>query len=41
MGTNYASATINADRGQHSFNLSLDAFLAKRGAATIVSRGRD
>src|SRR6202790_235758 len=40
MGTNYAQATINADRGQRSFNLSLDQFLAKRGAATIVSRGR-
>jgi membrane-bound lytic murein transglycosylase B len=40
MGTNYAQATINADRGQRSFNLSLDAFLAKRGAAAIVSRGR-
>jgi membrane-bound lytic murein transglycosylase B len=40
MGTNYAQATIAADRGQRSFNLSLDAFLAKRGAATIVSRGR-
>jgi len=40
MATNYASATIAADRGQRSFSLSLDAFLAKRGAATIVSRGR-
>src|ERR1700694_5148016 len=40
MGTNYAQATINADRGQRSFNLSLDAFLSKRGAATILSRGR-
>jgi membrane-bound lytic murein transglycosylase B len=40
MGTNYAQATINADRGQRSFNLSLDQFLAKRGAATIVARGR-
>ena len=40
MATNYAQATINADRGQRSFNLSLDAFLAKRGAATIVARGR-
>ena len=40
MGTSYASATIAADRGQRSFNLSLDAFLAKRGAATIVARGR-
>ena len=40
MGTNYASATIAADRGQRSFNLSLDQFLAKRGASSIVSRGR-
>src|SRR6188474_2267480 len=40
MGTNYAQATINADRGQRSFNLSLDQFLAKRGAATIVAKGR-
>jgi len=40
MGTNYAQATINADRGQRSFSLSLDQFLAKRGAATIVARGR-
>jgi membrane-bound lytic murein transglycosylase B len=40
MATNYAGATIAADRGQRSFGLSLDAFLAKRGAATIVARGR-
>jgi membrane-bound lytic murein transglycosylase B len=40
MGTNYASATIAADRSLHSFSLSLDAFLAKRDAAAIVSRGR-
>jgi membrane-bound lytic murein transglycosylase B len=40
MGTSYASATINADRGQRSFSLSLDQFLAKRGAPAIVSRGR-
>jgi membrane-bound lytic murein transglycosylase B len=40
MAANYASATINADRGQRSFNLSLDQFLAKRGGAAIVSRGR-
>ena len=40
MATNYAQATINADRGQRSFGLSLDQFLAKRGAATIVARGR-
>jgi membrane-bound lytic murein transglycosylase B len=36
----YASATIAADRSQHSFGLSLEAFLAKRGASTIVARGR-
>ena len=40
MQTHYASATIGADRSQHSFGLSLDQFLAKRGASAIVSRGR-
>ena len=40
MQTNYASATIAADRGQRSFSLSLEQFLAKRGAPTIVARGR-
>src|SRR5207237_1299367 len=40
MQTSYATATINADRGQRSFRLSLDQFLAKRGGAAIVSRGR-
>lgn len=40
MGTSYASATIAADRGQRSFGLSLDQFLAKRGASAIVARGR-
>jgi membrane-bound lytic murein transglycosylase B len=40
MQANYASATIAADRGQRSFSLSLEQFLAKRGASTIVSRGR-
>jgi membrane-bound lytic murein transglycosylase B len=39
-GTNYATATIAADRGMKSFKLSLDQFLVKRGAAAIVSRGR-
>src|ERR1700681_402595 len=38
--TNYATATIAADRGQRSFSLSLDQFLAKRGASAIVARGR-
>jgi len=40
MTTNYATATIAADRGQRSFRLSLDQFLAKRGVAAIVARGR-
>jgi len=40
MQTNYASATISADRGQRSFSLSLEQFLAKRGAPAIVARGR-
>jgi lytic murein transglycosylase len=40
MDTSYANATIRADRGQHSFKLSLDAFMQKRGSATIVKRGR-
>lgn len=39
-GTHYATATINADRGQKSFRLSLDEFMRKRGASVIVSRGR-
>src|SRR5262245_48118586 len=40
MATNYASATIAADRGQRSFRLSLDQFLAKRGGSAIAARGR-
>ena len=39
MGTSYSTGTIRADRNQHSFKLSLDAFMAKRGAAGIVARG--
>jgi lytic murein transglycosylase len=39
-GTKYATATIYADRHQKSFKLSLPAFMAKRGASTIVARGR-
>jgi membrane-bound lytic murein transglycosylase B len=40
MAADYAHATIAADRGQKSFRLSLDQFLAKRGGAVITSRGR-
>lgn len=38
--THYAQATINADRGQKSFKLSLQQFMQKRGSATIVARGK-
>ena len=38
--TTYAGATIAADRSLHSFKLSLDQFMVKRGAAAIVARGR-
>lgn len=40
MATTYSGATIAADRGQRSFRLSLDQFLAKRGGQAIVARGR-
>jgi len=40
MGTSYAQATINADRGQRSFRLSFEQFMIKRGGATIAARGR-
>ena len=40
MATNYSTATISADRGQKSFHLSLDQFMAKRGGSVIASRGR-
>src|SRR5262249_24354788 len=40
MATSYATPTIAADRGQRSFGLSLDQFLAKRGGSAIVARGR-
>lgn len=38
--TSYATATIKADRSQHSFKLSLEQFMQKRGASTIVAQGR-
>jgi lytic murein transglycosylase len=38
--TQYATSTINADRNQRSFKLSLDEFMQKRGADTIVAQGR-
>ncbi len=38
--TSYATRTIHADRNQKSFKLSLEQFLQKRGADTIVAQGR-
>jgi membrane-bound lytic murein transglycosylase B len=40
MSTSYSKGTIRADRGQHNFELSLNAFMAKRGASGIIARGR-
>src|ERR1700738_5254746 len=40
MATNYSNATIAADRGQRSFHLSLNQFLAKRGGSAIATRRR-
>jgi membrane-bound lytic murein transglycosylase B len=40
MATNYATATIAADRNQGSMRLSLDQFLARRGGSAIAARGR-
>ena len=40
MTTSYSTATISADRGQKSFKLSLEQFMAKRGGPAIVSRGK-
>jgi lytic murein transglycosylase len=40
MATTYSTGTIKADRGQKSFKLSLDQFMAKRGGPAIASRGK-
>jgi membrane-bound lytic murein transglycosylase B len=40
MDARYSVGTIRADRAQKGFNLSLSAFMAKRGAAGIVARGK-
>lgn len=40
MNTSYSVGTIRADRGQHSFKLSLSDFMAKRGASAIAAKGR-
>ncbi|WP_290884802.1 lytic murein transglycosylase [Hoeflea sp.] len=36
----YATKTISADRNQKSFKLSFEQFMQKRGASTIVSKGK-
>lgn len=36
----YSTSTIRADRGQKSFKLSFDQFMAKRGGPAIISRGK-
>jgi lytic murein transglycosylase len=36
----YNQATIRADRGQKSFQLSFDDFMRKRGGQAIISRGK-
>jgi lytic murein transglycosylase len=38
--TSYATKTINADRNQKSFKLSFEQFMAKRGANSIISKGK-
>ena len=38
---NYNQATIRADRGQHSFKLSFEQFMQKRGGPVIISRGKN
>ena len=38
MATSYSKGTIKADRGQHNFKLSLNAFMVKRGASGIIAR---
>lgn len=40
MASHYAEKTIHADRNQKSFKLSLAEFLKKRGADSVVARGR-
>lgn len=36
----YATKTISLDRNQRSFKLSLEQFMQKRGASTIISKGK-
>jgi membrane-bound lytic murein transglycosylase B len=40
LAARYSVGTIKADRNQSGLNLSLSAFMAKRGAAGIAARGK-
>ncbi|MBO0903642.1 lytic murein transglycosylase [Jiella sonneratiae] len=40
MPARYSSKVISLDRNQHSMNLSLDAFMARRAPASFVSKGK-
>ncbi|MCB8837053.1 lytic transglycosylase domain-containing protein [Aurantimonas sp. VKM B-3413] len=40
MPAQYSSKVISLDRNQHSMNLSLDAFMARRAPASFVSKGK-
>jgi lytic murein transglycosylase len=40
MATFYSTGTIKVDRNQHFFRLSLEQFMARRGADAIVARGK-
>ena len=40
MPTQYSNQVIKLDRNQHSMNISLDAFMARRAPASFVSKGR-
>ncbi|MEX6508209.1 lytic transglycosylase domain-containing protein [Jiella sp. M17.18] len=40
MPTHYSSRVISLDRNQHSMNLSLDAFMARRAPASFVTKGK-
>jgi len=39
-GVKYATKTISLDRNQKSFKLSYEQFMQKRGASSIISRGK-
>ena len=40
MPAQYSSKVVSLDRNQHSMNLSLDAFMARRAPSSFVSKGK-